>query len=75
MDLFLRDSCRTRIGADDILTRIDALMDMCLCPMRRPIAVFATFDNLLAGVCRQIEDHGPKHCKVPPAPAAIPVPT
>ena len=31
-----------------------------LCPMRRPVAVFATPDDLLAGVCRQIGDHEPK---------------
>ncbi|MBD0865210.1 MAG: hypothetical protein GDA36_06150, partial [Rhodobacteraceae bacterium] len=31
-----------------------------LCPMRRTIAVFATHDDLLAGVCRQIGDYGPK---------------
>ncbi|MBD0864801.1 MAG: hypothetical protein GDA36_03910 [Rhodobacteraceae bacterium] len=34
--------------------------------MRRPIAVFATHDDLLTGVCRQIEDHGSKRWKVPP---------
>ena len=49
-----------------------------LCPMRRPIAVFATCDDLLARGCRQIGDNGPKRrsstphlWKVPPAPAAI----
>ena len=44
---------------------------MHLCPMRRPLAVFATHDDLLTGVCRQIGDHGLKRCKVPSAPAAI----
>ncbi|MBD0865377.1 MAG: hypothetical protein GDA36_07120, partial [Rhodobacteraceae bacterium] len=32
--------------------------DLRLCPMRRPIAVFVTCDDLLAGGCRQIGDHG-----------------
>ena len=52
-----------------------------LCPMRRPIAIFATCDDLAAGVCRQIKDHRlkrqsstPHWWNVPPAPAAIPVP-
>ena len=37
-----------------------ALTSLHLYPMRRPVAVFATHDDLLAGVCRQIGDHGLK---------------
>ncbi|MBD0865089.1 MAG: hypothetical protein GDA36_05500 [Rhodobacteraceae bacterium] len=31
MHLFLRGSCRTRISADDVLGKIDALMDCQWC--------------------------------------------
>ncbi|MBD0866044.1 MAG: transposase [Rhodobacteraceae bacterium] len=43
------------------------------CRFRNTLVKGGVHDDLLAGVCRQIGDHGPKRWNVPPAPAAIPV--
>ena len=45
--------------------------------MRRPIAVFATCDDLLAGVCRQIEDYAAEAAIIDATlvQSAAPVPT
>ena len=55
----------TTVGFHAVL-QLGPLIRLCL--VRRPIAVFATHDDLLTGVCRQIDNHGPKRCKIPPPP-------